>query len=942
MKAVGIDLGTTNSALAWVDLDERPRELRVMAVPQLVAPGEIGRRPTLPSMLYLPGEHDLPAGATALPWEPSALDVVGELARAQGALVPGRLVTSAKSWLCHAAVDRHAAILPWAAPPEVERRSPVDVSAGYLTHLARAFEHAAGCPLGDTDLVITVPASFDEVARELTVEAAQKAGLGRLTLLEEPQAAFYSWLADHGERAQTALSGGETVLVCDVGGGTTDLTVITVEKTEGGLLFHRAAVGDHLLLGGDNMDLALARRVEKKLPGKLDAARFQALVQACRAAKEKLLGPEARESWTIHLAGRGRGLIGGAVQTELSRAEVEETVLDGFFPRVPGDAEPASRRGAALREFGLPYEHDPSVTAHLAAFLRRHSARPDAVLFNGGVMTSPAIRERLLEVLASWLGRRPAILDNDVPDLAVARGAAYYGLVRRGEGVRIAAGAARAYYVEIATSTAAVEPGRLSVLCLAARGDEEGGDVEVPGHDFELLTNRPVRFRLFSSSARTDAAGAVLALPEGELAELPPLNTVLRFPRSSQDVAIKVRLGVHRTELGTLDVHLAAPHHPGTRWKLAFDLRSAEQAAAPVDARAETRDAGEAAIDEGRLATAVEVVRRVFDKGAPEPPGPIAPAQAMKELQAALGADKGAWPTVVLRRLWEPLKELRGQRGRTAEHEARWLNLVGYCLRPGYGVALDDWRVKEAWRLFNAGLVNDKDNRPRLEWWILWRRVSGGLTRTMQDELGKRLFPHFLPDKKKAADRKAPSAQEAAEMWRVVGSLERVHREEKWRLGEALLPRIERDKGDAPSLQAMAWTIGRLGARVPLYGPIENVVNRHKAEKWVDRLLAIESAGASPGPRRRTGGPEAQKELAFATAEIARCSGDRARDLDEALRKRVAARLATVEGDGPRLAKMVLEPTVLEAREERAAFGEALPVGLRLTSTEGRAEEEPA
>ncbi len=909
MRAVGIDLGTTNSALAWVDLDERPRKLHVMQVPQLVAPSEIARRPTLPSFLYIPGEHDLPAGSTALPWDASARDVVGELARTQGAAVPGRLIASAKSWLCHPAVDRQAAILPWAAPPEVPRRSPIDASAAYLAHLAAALRSDGGGSLAEADLVLTVPASFDEVARELTVEAARRAGLEKLTLLEEPQAAFYSWLADHGERAQTVLAGGETVLVCDIGGGTTDFTVITVEKTDSGLVFHRTAVGDHLLLGGDNMDLALARRVEKKLAGaKLDAARFQALLAACRTAKEKLLSADSKESWMIHLAGRGRGLVGGAVQTELARGEVTEAILDGFFPRVAADAAPTTARAAGLREFGLPYAQDPSVTAHLAAFLRRHGARPDAVLFNGGVLTAPAIRGRILDVLAQWHGRRPTVLENDVPDLAVARGAAYYALVRRGEGVRIAAGAARAYYVEI--ETADTPPGQVTALCLAARGDEEGRTVEVD-RDFVLLTNRPVRFRLLSSSDRRDPVGEMVRVPQEALAELPPIVTVLRFPRSSQDVDVAVRLEAQRTELGTLDLHLRAPS-TGDRWKLAFDLRGAERTPEPEAAPAP-------AIDEDRVRRAIDVIRATFDKSHEKP---IAPAQTMKELAAALGADKGAWPTAALRRLWEPLKELRGQRGRTAEHEARWLNLVGYCLRPGYGVALDDWRVKEAWRLFNAGIVNERDNRARLEWWILWRRVSGGLTRTMQDELAKRLLPYFLPDKKKPGEKKSASPQEAAEMWRALASLERMPRDDKARLGEQLVPRA----ADEP---VFAWALGRLGARVPLYGPIENVVPRHKAEKWVDKLLALDW---KTGPAR---------ELAFATAEIARCSGDRARDLDEPIRRRAAARLAAIpDSDGERLARLVLEPVQLEARDERAAFGDALPAGLRLTDTEGRAEED--
>ena len=896
MLAVGIDLGTTHSALALADLNERAPTLRLLAIPQLIGPGEVAVRPTLPSFLYLAGEHDLPAGATALPWrpeDPTRRTLVGELARSQGALVPGRLIASAKSWLCHPAVDRSAPILPWAAPVEVERCSPIDASAAYLAHLAAAFQAESGERLASAELVLTVPASFDEVARELTVEAARRAGLERLTLLEEPQAAFYSWLADHGAKTPGVLSGGETVLVCDIGGGTTDFTLISVAKGAAGLEFHRTAVGDHLLLGGDNMDLALARRVERRLSpaAPLDGAHFQTLLQSCRTAKEQLLGPRPRSSWTIHLAGRGRGLVGGSASTELERAEVEALLLDGFFPRVGFDAAPAANRTLGLREFGLPYVQDPSITAHLASFLRRHQARPEAVLWNGGVMTSHSVRERLLDMLTEWTGRRPQVLENDLPDLAVARGAAYYARVRRGEGIRIGAGAARSYYIEVD----APEP---TVLCLSARGETESHPLD---REFELLTNRPVRFHLSSASDRRDPVGALLPLPKEGLSQLPPIVTVLRFPHSSQDRLVKVRLEVQHTELGTLDLHLVAPEH---RWKLAFDLRT-KTAPDPEPPRE---------LDPGQLQAATDVLRGVFDPVAPKP---IPPEQAMKRLGQALSTDKADWPTELLRQLWESLKELRGHRGRTEEHEARWLNWVGYCLRPGYGCALDDWRVKEAWRLFNSGLIHDRE-RPRLEWWILWRRIAGGLTRAMQDEIGKRVFPHLLGDKKKTADKRSPSPQELGEMWRTVGSLEHTPAGDKTRLGEVLLDRVARGRAN----EAEIWALGRLGARVPLYGSTDNVVPRSKAEKWIARLLDA---------------PWESKELLFAAATLARASGDRARDLDLPLRKRVAARL--LPSAAPHLERLVLEPAALEPREERAAFGEALPVGLRLSSQAGRAQD---
>ncbi len=904
---VGIDLGTTNSALAHADSERPSPRIEVDAIAQLTAPGELGARNTLPSFLYLTGEHELPEGATALPWDAGARSIAGELARVQGAQVPGRLVASAKSWLCHPRVDRLAAILPWSegGTEGVTRISPVDASAAYLAHLSGHWKQATCRPLGDEDVVLCVPASFDEAARELTVRAAESQGL-HPSLLEEPQAAFYSWLADHGADWRNHLSSGDTVLVFDVGGGTTDFSLIAVKEGEGGQpVFERTAVGDHLLLGGDNMDLALARRVENRLMkgGRMDPHQLQQLVQACRTAKEKLLSEPARPSWAITLAGRGSKLIGGALRDELSRAEVEELVLDGFFPRVPVDAAPERRR-AGIAEFGLPYASDAGITRHAAAFLRLHGARPTAVLWNGGVLKAQAIRERVLEVLSSWLGAPPRVLENADPDLAVARGAAYYGLARRGLGLRIGGGAARAYYV--AVDTAKVEPGQVSALCVTARGMEEGARVTLSGHELEVLTNRPVRFRLFSSSDRIgDHAGELLTLPADALAELPPVYTVLRFARSSQDVALRVVLSAHLTEIGTLEIECVARStgNEADRWKLAFDLRATDTPAAPAAAPDVNPEA---------LERAVGVLKALYGKS-DAPAIDNSPAGVMKTLQYILGP-KDNWSMTALRALWEPLKDLRGGRGKTAPHEARWLNLVGYTLRPGFGYPLDDWRVKETWRLFNLGLVNDKDDPCQLEWWILWRRISGGLTRTQQDELYKRIAPHFLPSFAKKADRRSPGPQEAAEMWRTLASMERLPGKQKAELGDVLMSQLEKKKAVDQAL----WALGRLGARVPLYGGVEDVVGKARVEKWLERLMALEWKGDA---------------AALAAAELARCSGDRARDLDESLRRRLADKLKQ-QNEGARLARLVMEPVVREAREERLAFGDALPSGLRLAAAE--------
>jgi molecular chaperone DnaK (HSP70) len=906
---VGIDLGTTNSALAHVDAE---RSARVVSdeIAQLVAAGEVLPRPTLPSFLYLAGEHELPPEALKLPWADAPSDrIVGELARTQGTNVPARLVASAKSWLCHPRVDRLAPILPWGeSAAETKRISPVEASASYLRHLDGVWRHATGRALADEDVVLCVPASFDEVARELTVRAAVEAGLPRVTLLEEPQAAFYAWIADHS--AAAPLAAGDTVLVCDIGGGTTDFSLITVR--DGGV-YERTAVGDHLLLGGDNMDLALARRVEARLAQgkKLEHHAFQQLVQACRIGKERLLGDEARASWTIPVAGRGSKLIGGAMRDEIARAEAEELVLDGFFPRVTADSAPEKRR-LGIQEFGLPYAADAAITRHLAAFLALHRARPTAVLWNGGVLKSAQIRARILEVLTAWLGATPRVLENAAPDLAVARGAAYYGLARRGTGVRIAGGAARAFYLGVDTTQ--VTPGQLTVLCLTPRGFEEGSEVTLSEHALELLTNRPVRFRLFSSSDRVgDRAGQLLTLAPDALAELPPMYTVLRFVRSSQEAALSVNLRARLTEIGTLELEAVARatgNEDEDRWKLNFDLRASDEPAAPASVSPTETVPGD--VDAHKLEQAIAVLRALYGKDS----GIVVdPPSVMKQLQAILGP-RDSWTFTTLRALWEPLKDLRGGRGKSAAHEARWYNLVGFALRPGFGYPLDDWRVKETWRLFNAGLVHDKDDPCKLEWWILWRRVSGGLTRTQQDEIWKRVAPHFVPSFAKKAERKPPGAQEAAEMWRCVASMERKPARQKAELGDALLAAIEKKKLGDQSL----WALGRLGARVPLYGPVDGVVAKAKAEKWLERVMAMPWKGDAH---------------ALAAAEIARASGDRARDLDEGLRRKLAERLKGAVAEGDRLARLVLEPTAREAKEERLAFGDSLPSGLRLVAGSG-------
>ena len=898
---VGIDLGTTNTACAWVDT-QAGRTLHAFDVPQLVAPGELGARPTLPSFLYLAGAHELPPGSLDPPWATGRAWCVGLFAREQGARVPGRLVASSKSWLCHAAVDRTAAILPWGAAEGVAKISPVEASARTLTHLREAWDASFPAPLAEQDVVLTVPASFDEVARELTLAAARAAGLPEVVMLEEPQAAFYAWLAANQADWRARVAAHPLVLVVDVGGGTTDLSLIAARTSRGELGLERVAVGEHLLLGGDNIDLALARAVEARLlpqGGQLDTQRFNGLVGQCRGAKERLLGDPTLAEVRLAVPGRGGAVIGGALAASLARAEVEATVLDRFFPRVEADARPRRGTGLAPREWGLPFAEEPEITRHLAEFLARQRAaagqadlplaRPDALLFNGGALEPEVVRARLSDVIASWHGgRRPAVLEGESLQLAVARGAAYFGLARRGLGVRIGGGAARTYYLGLGDGRA---------LCLVPRGMEEGEQREIAEPEFELLANRPVSFPLLTATDRSgERAGEIVAA--GGLAALPPIRTVLRFGRKLVETALPIHLEVRLTEIGTLEVwcRSRATDH---RWRLEFRLRE------PVGEAARTAEAAGLVIEPARVEEAARLLAAAFAGGDD-------PVTLTRRLEAALGAGRDAWPVAVVRGLWDTLWPLEPARARSPAHEARWLNLAGFLLRPGFGDAGDELRVSRLWRVLGAELRHPRAVQCRAEWWNLWKRIAGGLAARQQEHLLQQVSPALLRRGKPRGPR--PGAQELREMWQAVGSCERLPAAARAELGGVLVAEAERGRATEPEL----WALARLGARAPLYGPLNCVVGRDTAAAWAERLL-----GAA-WPRAEA--------YAFALAQLARATGDRERDLDEALRERIARRLETAP-NGQRAARLVREPVPLEAREEARLLDEALPAGLRIRST---------
>ncbi|HEX4277193.1 MAG TPA: Hsp70 family protein, partial [Bryobacteraceae bacterium] len=747
---IGIDLGTTNSALAWIDPadaeDTSFPPIHIFDIPQLVAQNRIEPRRTLPSFLLL--DEGQP---------------VGTYAREQGAIVPTRLVHSAKSWLSNSDVDRTAKILPWDAGEGGRLLSPVEVSSRFLAAIREAWDASTHGPLAGHDVVLTVPASFDEEARELTVKAANDAGLSKLTLIEEPAAAFYSWIANNFTRSRKLLFDGQVVLICDVGGGTSDFSLIKVSRDGDKIDFTRTAVGKHLLLGGDNLDLTLAWLAESKLGKQLSIRQRSGLRRQCSAAKETLLCDPKRESVEISVLGGGSSIIGGTLKTEITRAEALELTLEGFLPLSPLGEKPKEEKRSLFRELGLPYVSDPAISRHLGAFLESAGQVPDAILFNGGFFIPEICRTRVADVLENWYGKRPGIFDNRDLDLAVASGAAYYSYVRStGAGVLVRGGLPRAYYVGLNDSSA---------VCLVPRGAEEGDTVEVDREDLQLVANKPVAFRLISSLTRTDdKPGEVVHFSDTEdTHQHAPLEAVIRFGKGGERL-VPVKLGARLTETGTLQTWCDSKISEN-RWSLQFQLRKAT--------RSETTPQRPAAVvSKEAVDAASDLVRATFKDGA------IAPEELPSRLEAALGLGRNSWSVDVARALTDVFLEQIENRKRTAAHETRWLNLGGFCLRPGFGSIGDEYRIEQVRRLFAAGPAFGNQAQNEIDWWIFWGRLAGGLNRNQQVDIVQRLLPFLIPKPGKKLQRINNSL--LREMWRTTSSMELIPAGNRMQLGDAL------------------------------------------------------------------------------------------------------------------------------------------------------------
>ncbi len=913
---VGIDLGTTHTVVAYASTEISAPDIHLFHIEQLVALGEVAAQPLLPSVRYHPAPGELSTADVAFPSYHQDTEIVGDTpiiglaARLLGAKSKGRFVTSAKSWLSHPSIDHSADILPWGSPDDISKVSPIAASASYLAHIRTVWGHQfPNAPLEKQTLVITVPASFDESARSLTLEAARMAGLHQVRLLEEPQAVCYDWLKRNGNNINEALAQVHLLLVCDVGGGTTDLTLIKVEPGVDEPKLTRIGVGDHLMLGGDNIDLALAHLAEQRLTNgeqRLSAADLSQLLEQCRCAKERLLAEDAPEQIAVTLLGGGSKLIGGSRSVILTKDEVRNIALDGFFPLSALDDLPDRKRSGVV-EFGLPYAAEPAISKHIAAFLKLHTAAandalkgeskvPDALLLNGGVFRSQPITQRLIQLLNSWSTKPPVLLENKHPELAVAFGAVSYAMARRDKQLKIGGGSARSYFLMIDTDHSSDQQG----ICILPKGSEEGEEVILKDRHFALRLGIPVRFHLASiSSDAVFRAGDITDISD-LFHSLPPLAVALEGDSDSQETEVIVQLAVTQTEVGTLKIQCVALNNNEQRWDVEFQIRKQGRARLSQDTHLPLQ-----------FDAAVTKINSVFGSKSKDI-DPKSVKNLRADLEKQLGCARTEWDTPLLRGLFASLLEGSKYRRRSESHERVWLSLAGFCLRPGFGYPLDDWRVEQLWKTYNQNIQFVNDTQNWTEWWTLWRRIAGGLTATQQEQIFTDIAKFLNP----AAARQANVAKVIKnrgydDMVRLAAVLERLPVDKKIQLGEWLLKRLQ--KTGEPS--QTWWAVGRIGARQPFHGSNHNVIPADKVAGWLRQTLSVDWKKI----------PQA----GFAATLIARLSGDRARDIDDVLRQDIIAKLKLSKAPASWI-EMLEQIKQLDEKEEQLIFGESLPPGLKL------------
>ena len=923
---IGIDLGTTNSAVSYVDMaalrDDKASQaknigkkslIKAFNVPQLTGHGELTRIPVLPSFLYIPGEYDISPEALRHPWKKKQDLFVGSFARDHGSKIPSRLVSSAKSWLCNPKVDREAKILPWGSQG-FEKVSPVTATSEYLKHIKEAWNHN----VKDEDrfienqfVIITVPASFNEEARQLTMEAVTKAGFGSaVTLLEEPLAAFYSWLINNENTWQNKVKTDDLILICDVGGGTTDFSLISLKKSKGSPRFERIAVGDHLILGGDNIDLALAKKVESqfkigfKSKAKLTSDKWKTLCYQCREAKEKIL-EQGIPSVRITIKGEGRTLIAGTLAADLTREDVETILLDEFYPYVEPDANLNIDIGREVTDFGLPLEKESAVTKHIIRFLENHRNEimkslskeplPDFILFNGGTLKPDLVQTRIRKAIQKWFGTGESesaqILENNFPELAVGIGASYYGLVKQGQGVKVGSGSPRSYYIGVVDKKENVS----KAVCLVERGLDEGSGIDLPEMEYEVRTNEPVSFDIYSSSFRSgDRAGEIITMDDS-LSVMTPVQTIIKFGKNGNKKTIPVTIGAQYSEMGTLSMYcnsLVSDH----QWKLLFQLREIQKDVEAKESRI---------YDEALIKNTCDLIEQVFTDNSDSN---SSLKSIVKQIEKIVVEKRSNWPLSFLRSIADKLIEFEKVRKYSPEHEARWLNLTGFCIRPGFGDGFDEERIRRIWKIYLSGLIFDKPQQNRLEWWIFIRRIAAGLKAGQQRQFFQDISP-FLIKGKNNNTKLAP--QEHIELWMAAGNMERLLVKDKVVLAKALLPMFKTRKKQ----ENMFWTLSRFGARELLYGSVDRVVPSQEVVKWINQIMKKTWHKNDP--------------VEDMIAQISRKTGDRTRDIESVDRTKIIKWLQARKVKTS-VIKMISEKTDIALKEKNSQFGEKLPKGLIL------------
>ncbi len=913
---VGIDLGTTHSVVAYSRMNDTDQTISLFDIDQLSGPGVVVRKPLLPSFRYHPAQDEIASADIILPWqsEPVSGDfphvIVGEWARELGSKVSGRQVTSAKSWLSHEGVERHAQILPWHAPNDVPKVSPVVASASYLKHIHQCWNYHHGeTPLADQFVVITVPASFDEAARQFTLEAARLAGLPKVHLLEEPQAACYDWYQRHRETATEELNDKPLVLVCDIGGGTTDLSLIAASNNEEtGLSLTRIGIGDHLMLGGDNIDLALAHHAEQSLSqsGYVNAANLAKLIQQTRKSKEVLLANNAPATSKITVLGKGARLIGSSRSVDLLKEDVQPLVLEGFMPLCElQEMEQQSR--SAVQSFGLPYAANPAISAHIGHFLLSHQdsskaatknheegiTMPNAVLFNGGFFNSDLLKQRTLDCLNQWQDSDITELDNPHPDLAVARGAVCYGFARHGHLLKIGGGTALNYFLEVET-----DKGVKKALSLLAKGSEEGSEYHLSGRKFALALGQPIKFNIMTNRDDQPSPTGTLVVIDDSFHYLPPLIVTLndeKAARSTQGYHEPVTLVSQYDELGLVNVSCVSTERD-KRWSLEFEIRQQAQSIQEATNPA--------------LQSSLAVIESVYGSSN------IEDTKAIKTLRSRLEkqlGNKDDWDMATLRELSTPLLAGKKRRRRSAQHERNWFKLAGQCLRPGFGFPADEWRMNEVWNLYQQG-VHFQSPQTWADWWVFWRRVSGGLDSSQQQRIFKDIQKYLQPGaarNSKLATERSERAYE--EMVRLAACLEKIPLDNKMQLIEWIFGHLQKSQYQ----QAHWWAIGRIASRSALSGQADKLMSSAHTEFVLSALLEEDWLK--------------EPYIGFAAVMMSRKTGDRQLDISEALRETVLNKL--IQAKAPESwCSLVVASETLTHDQSQHLFGDSLPSGLKLVT----------